>query len=121
MSRGGARPRPRAKLALLVVSCILASGQVAQCGADGGISVFIDGAGNVTVTPGDVVCRPVLEAGGNRGECRVDTPEDAIYTLTADPVESFLRWEGDCTGEQPACSLDGGPLTDFTVTAVFDL
>jgi hypothetical protein len=25
----------------------------------------------------------VLEAGGDRGECRVDTPEDALYTLTA--------------------------------------
>jgi hypothetical protein len=29
------------------------------------------------------MCRPVLEAGGDRGECRVDTPEDALYTLTA--------------------------------------
>jgi len=76
------------------------------------LSVSVSGSGMVTSSPAGIDCGT---------DCSEAYAYDTPVTLTASPAPGslFTRWEGDCTGTSPTCSVR---MTQArSVTAVFTL
>ena len=65
---------------------------------DSTLTVNAPSGGTVTSTPAGISCPPACTAG-------FDTGTQVTLTASAEDGFSFLKWEGDCTGQSETCNL----------------
>jgi len=81
------------------------------------VTITRNGQGAITSSPAGISCG---------GTCTAEFEEDAVVTLTADPIDgwSFIEWSGDCIGTSVSCpiSVDGNKevTAKFRPDAVFE-